>query len=98
MSSARSTGCPIDPRRKSWSAWNRNPATRAIPTETPGGIWIPSASRCGIWTAFCHLSGFRYHDDGMAEIARAACRMNAVNWASMGSEEELEHIFGTDAC
>ena len=37
--------------------------------------------------AFSHLAGFHYHEDGMAEIARAAHRMNAVNWAGMGSEE-----------
>lgn len=47
--------------------------------------------------AFSHLAGFHYHDDGMAEIARAARRMNAVNWAGMGSEEELEHILETGA-
>ena len=47
--------------------------------------------------AFSHLAGFHYHEDGMAEIARAAHRMNAVNWAGMGSEEELEQILETGA-
>ncbi len=47
--------------------------------------------------AFSHLAGFHYHDDGMAEIARAALKANAVNWAGMGSEEELEHILSTGA-
>jgi isopentenyl diphosphate isomerase/L-lactate dehydrogenase-like FMN-dependent dehydrogenase len=47
--------------------------------------------------AFSHLAGFQYHDDGMAEIARAAERANAVNWAGMGGEEELERIVATGA-
>ncbi len=47
--------------------------------------------------AFSHLDKFRYHDDGMVEIARAAKNKNAVNWAGMGSEEELERIIATGA-
>ena len=47
--------------------------------------------------AFSHLEGFHYHEDGMAEIARAASQANAVNWAGMGSEEELERIIATGA-
>ncbi|HML46025.1 MAG TPA: alpha-hydroxy-acid oxidizing protein, partial [Clostridia bacterium] len=47
--------------------------------------------------AFSHLDAFHYHDDGMAEIARAAYAANALNWAGMGSEEELERILATGA-
>jgi len=47
--------------------------------------------------ALSHLATFRYHDDGMVEIARAAQAENAVNWAGMGSEEELERIIATGA-
>ncbi len=47
--------------------------------------------------AFSHLDKFKYHDDGMVEIARAAACANAVNWAGMGSEDELERILATGA-
>lgn len=47
--------------------------------------------------AFSHLATFKFHDDGMAEIARAAAAANAVNFAGMGSEEELERIIETGA-
>ena len=47
--------------------------------------------------AFSHLDTFNYHEDGMAEIARAARMANGVNWAGMGSEEELDHIMATGA-
>ncbi len=47
--------------------------------------------------AFSHLSAFGYHQDGMVEIAKAAQSTGAVNWAGMGSEEELERIVATGA-
>lgn len=47
--------------------------------------------------AFSHLDTFHFHDDGMVEIARAASRANAVNFAGMGSEDELERIIATGA-
>lgn len=47
--------------------------------------------------AFSHLASFHYHDDGMVEIARAAKAANALNFAGMGSEDELERIIATGA-
>lgn len=47
--------------------------------------------------AFSHLDKFKICEDGMFEIARAAAAANAVNFAGMGSEEELERIIGTGA-
>ncbi len=45
--------------------------------------------------AFSHLDGS--HPGGMAEMARAAARVNVVNWAGMGDEEEFEKIAETGA-
>lgn len=45
--------------------------------------------------AFSHLNGTR--ENGMAEMARGAYMADAVNWAGMGSEEELDGIIGTGA-
>lgn len=47
--------------------------------------------------AFSHLDSFGFHKDGMAEIARAAQATNALNFAGMGSEDELERIIATGA-
>jgi len=47
--------------------------------------------------AFSHLDTFKIHEDGMVEIARAAAAANAVNFAGMGSEDELERIIETGA-
>ncbi len=45
--------------------------------------------------AFSHLDATR--EDGMAQMARGAKLANAVNWAGMGDEEELERILSTGA-
>lgn len=45
--------------------------------------------------AFSHLNGTR--ENGMAEMARGAYISDAVNWAGMGSEEELDGIINTGA-
>lgn len=45
--------------------------------------------------ALSHLDGC--HPDGMVEMARGAAAANAVMWAGMGSEEELEAITATGA-
>lgn len=47
--------------------------------------------------AFSHLGAFGYHEDGMVEIAQAASAANAVNFAGMGDEDELERILATGA-
>lgn len=45
--------------------------------------------------ALSHLGSV--HEHGMVEMARGACAANAVNWAGMGDETELEEIVGTGA-
>lgn len=45
--------------------------------------------------ALSHLDG--HHKDGMAEMARGAKAANAVMWAGMGDEAELERITATGA-
>lgn len=45
--------------------------------------------------ALSHVDHFREH--GMAEISRGAAMAGAVNWAGMGSKEELEEITATGA-
>lgn len=45
--------------------------------------------------AFSHLDPVR--ENGMVEIAKAAAKANALNFAGMGSEEELERIIETGA-
>lgn len=45
--------------------------------------------------ALSHLNKVR--DNGMVEMARGACAANAVNWAGMGDEAELEAITQTGA-
>lgn len=45
--------------------------------------------------AFSHLNGT--HEDGMAEMARGALQVGALNWAGMGPDEELTHIVETGA-
>ena len=45
--------------------------------------------------ALSHLNNVREH--GMTEMARGACAANAVNWAGMGDETELEEITATGA-
>jgi len=47
--------------------------------------------------AFSHLSYFGYHEDGMVEIAHGAAMANALNFAGMGDEDELERIIATGA-
>jgi isopentenyl diphosphate isomerase/L-lactate dehydrogenase-like FMN-dependent dehydrogenase len=45
--------------------------------------------------ALSHLN--KVHEHGMAEMARGALAANAVNWAGMGDEAELEEIVATGA-
>ena len=45
--------------------------------------------------ALSHLDSV--HENGMAEMARGAKAANAVNWAGMGDEAELEKIVATGA-
>ncbi len=45
--------------------------------------------------AFSHLNPFRAN--GMVEIAKGAKAQNALNWAGMGDERELEDIIATGA-
>lgn len=45
--------------------------------------------------ALSHLD--HLHEHGMAEMAKGAYAANAVNWAGMGEEEELEEIVATKA-
>lgn len=45
--------------------------------------------------ALSHLNNVREH--GMAEMAKGAYAANAVNWAGMGNEAELEEIVATGA-
>jgi len=45
--------------------------------------------------ALSHLN--KVHDNGMVEMARGAHAANAVNWAGMGDEAELEAITATGA-
>lgn len=47
--------------------------------------------------AFSHLSHFGYHEDGMVELSKGAHMANALNFAGMGSEEELERMVETGA-
>ncbi|MCL2386395.1 MAG: alpha-hydroxy-acid oxidizing protein [Defluviitaleaceae bacterium] len=47
--------------------------------------------------ALSHLDHFGYHKDGMVELAKGAKAANAVMWAGMGSENELERILATGA-
>jgi isopentenyl diphosphate isomerase/L-lactate dehydrogenase-like FMN-dependent dehydrogenase len=47
--------------------------------------------------ALSHLDHFGYHKDGMVELAKGAKAANAVMWAGMGSERELERIVETGA-
>ena len=47
--------------------------------------------------AFSHLSQFGVHEDGMVEMARGAKAANAVNFAGMGSDEELTRMTATGA-
>ena len=47
--------------------------------------------------AFSHLDTFGIHENGMVEIAKAASSTNIVNFAGMGSAEELENIIETGA-
>jgi len=47
--------------------------------------------------ALSHLAQFGYHKDGMVELAKGAAAANAVMWAGMGSEDELERIVATGA-
>ncbi|MCL2225035.1 MAG: alpha-hydroxy-acid oxidizing protein [Defluviitaleaceae bacterium] len=47
--------------------------------------------------ALSHLDHFGYHKDGMVELAKGAKAANAVMWAGMGSETELERIIATGA-
>lgn len=45
--------------------------------------------------AFSHLNPFR--ENGMVELAKGAKAQNALNWAGMGDEQELEDIISTGA-
>lgn len=45
--------------------------------------------------ALSHLN--KLHPDGMVELARGAKAANAVMWAGMGDEEEMEGMVGTGA-
>jgi len=45
--------------------------------------------------ALSHLE--RYHPEGLAEMARGAKAAEAVMWAGMGNEEELDRIIATGA-
>ena len=45
--------------------------------------------------ALSHLN--KVHEHGMAEMAKGAFTANAVNWAGMGDEAELEEIVATGA-
>ena len=45
--------------------------------------------------ALSHMD--KYHENGMAEIAKGAVAANAVMWAGMGSDEELKRITDTGA-
>ena len=47
--------------------------------------------------AFSHLSQFGVHPDGMVEMAKGAKAANAVNFAGMGSDEELTRMTATGA-
>jgi isopentenyl diphosphate isomerase/L-lactate dehydrogenase-like FMN-dependent dehydrogenase len=47
--------------------------------------------------AFSHLSHFGFHKDGMVEMAKGAKAANAVNFAGMGSDEELSRMTATGA-
>lgn len=46
-------------------------------------------------SALSHLNNV--HENGMAEMAKGAHAANAVNWAGMGDEAELESILATGA-
>ncbi len=45
--------------------------------------------------AFSHLD--QWHENGMVEMAKGACKADICNWAGMGEEEELENILQTGA-
>jgi len=47
--------------------------------------------------AFSHLDHFGFHKDGMVEMAKGAKAANAVNFAGMGSDEELSRMTATGA-
>lgn len=47
--------------------------------------------------ALSHLDKFGYHKDGMVELSHACAAVNALNFAGMGSEEEMERMVATGA-